>query len=316
MPKTRRPSKRAKRAPSAGLRRLPLASLRVFVAVAEELSFTRAALALGVSVGAVSMQIRALEQYLRAPLFRRRGRLVYLTSEAERLLPRVRAALSELEHAIDEARSDRRTGPLTVSLLGSFLQAWLLPRLPDFQRRHPDIDLRVQSSPAIVDFVRSDVQVAIRYGLGHWPPLHADKLFEDWLVPVCAPAQLERCGPIANRDDLERHPLLHSTTEPWRAWLERIVTGEEWAPRGSTFDDSFAVLRAAQEGHGLALTRWSLAAGEVAAGRLVVASRIIVPAGRAYYFVCPPTYLSIEKIAALREWLIAQAQHTPRPPGL
>jgi LysR family glycine cleavage system transcriptional activator len=298
------------------LRRLPLGSLRVFVAVAEELSFTRAALTLGVSVGAVSMQIRALEQYLRAPLFRRSGRLVYLTPDAERLLPRVRAALTELERAIDEARTDRRLGPLTVSVLGSFLQAWLLPRLPDFQRRHPDIDLRVQSSPEIVDFVRSDVQVAIRYGLGHWPPLHVEKLLDDWLVPVCAPAQLERCGPIATRDDLERHHLLHSTTEPWRAWLERVLTGEEWAPRGSSFDDSIAVLRAAQEGHGLALSRWSLAAGEVAAGRLAVASRVLVPAGRAYYFVCPTSYLSIEKIAALREWLVAQAPLTPRPPGL
>ena len=89
MPKTRRPSKRATRSPSAGLRRLPLGSLRVFVAVAEELSFTRAALALGVSVGAVSMQIRALEEYLRTPLFRRRGRLVHLTADAAKLYARI-----------------------------------------------------------------------------------------------------------------------------------------------------------------------------------------------------------------------------------
>ena len=316
MQKTRRPMRRGRRTPQPALRRLPLGSLRVFVAVAEELSFTRAASALGVSVGAVSMQIRALEEYLRAPLFRRRGRLVHLTAEAERLLPRVRAGLAELERAIDEARLERRTGPVTVSLLGSFLQAWLLPRLPEFQRLHPQIDLRLQSSSEIVDFVRSDVQVAIRYGLGTWSGLHAQKLLEDWLVPVCTPGLLERCGALAGREDLERHRLLHSTTEPWRAWVERDADRQEWAPSGSSFDDSSAVLRAATDGHGLALTRWSLAAREVAAGRLVVASRSIVPAGRAYYFVCPTGYLEVEKIVALRDWLVAEAQRTPRPPGL
>jgi LysR family glycine cleavage system transcriptional activator len=104
----------------------------VFVATAEHLSFSRAAETLGVTIGAVSMQIKSLEEYLGAPLFRRRGRVVQLTGEGERLLPKVRDSLTQLERAVDEARQDSRSGPLMVSMLASFLQQWFLPRLPDF----------------------------------------------------------------------------------------------------------------------------------------------------------------------------------------
>src|ERR1700745_3458299 len=104
--------KENRRLSAKGPRGVPLASLRVFVATAEQLSFSRAAALLGVTIGAVSMQIRALEEYLRAPLFRRRGRIVQLTGEGERLLPKVKSSLDALERAIDEARVDGRTGPL------------------------------------------------------------------------------------------------------------------------------------------------------------------------------------------------------------
>src|SRR5689334_2880721 len=177
-------------------RRLPLASLRVFVATAEHLSFSRAANSLGVSIGAVSMQIRALEEYLRAPLFRRRGRIVQLTSEGERLLPKVRDSLAQLEHAIEEARADGRAGPLMVSMLSSFLQQWLLPRLPDFNERHPNIDLQLHTSGSLVDFLRSGVQAAIRFGTGQWPMLYAQKLLDEWLVPVCSPKLFAKHGAV------------------------------------------------------------------------------------------------------------------------
>ncbi|HUK02517.1 MAG TPA: transcriptional regulator GcvA [Steroidobacteraceae bacterium] len=317
MPSAVRPARRNRAHHAAPLRRLPLASLRVFVAAAEALSFARAAQVLGVTGSAVSMQIRALEEYLRAPLFRRQGRLVYLTEEGSRLLPRVRAALAELERAIDEARQERHAGPLTVSMLASFLQEWLLPRLPDFHRRHADIDLRIHTSNESVDFLRSGVQAAVRFGLGSWPALHAEKLLDDWLLPVCTPALLERHGPVRDRAELSRYTLLNSVSEPWRAWIEgRAVEEEEWAPRGSSLDDSVSVVRAAAAGHGLALSRWSLCAAEIAAGRLAIASRRIIRARYAYYFVCPPAYLSVEKVTALRNWLLEQAAAAPTPPFL
>jgi LysR family transcriptional regulator, glycine cleavage system transcriptional activator len=311
----KRMSRRSVAKSANGFRRLPLGSLRVFVAAAEHLSFTQAAQVLGVTTGAVSMQIRALEEYLRTPLFRRRGRLIELTADGEGLLPRVRNGLEELERAIDEARLDRRSGPLTITLLSSFLQQWLLPRLPDFQKRFPAIDLRVHASASLVDFLHSDVQAAIRFGQGDWPQLHVEKILDDWLVPICTPQLLEKHGPIATRDDLRRHRLLHSVGEPWRCWIEETAVAEEWAPSGASFDDSIAVLRLAEAGQGLALARWSLAAREVAAGRVVIASRKIIRTNRGYYFVCPSAYLNTDKVVAFREWVMQQAQSAPKPPG-
>ena len=297
------------------MRRLPLSSLRVFVATAEELSFSRAAHALGVTGAAVSMQVRALEEYLRIPLFVRHGHTIQLTAEGARLLPRLKGALAELERAIDEARHERQAGALTVSMLASFLQQWLLPRLPDFQRRLPALDLRLHTSPVMMDFLNADVQVAIRFGNGGWRHVHAERILDDWMLPVCARRLLERLGPVSDEADLKRYQLLHSNTEPWRAWVESEGTlTDEWAVRGSTFDDSVAVIRAAQTGQGLALARWSLVASEVSEGRLVIASRKIVPMDRGYFFVCPASYLGMEKVAIFREWLLQQARASPRPP--
>ena len=314
MPSTpKRIAKTPKPKNATAFRRLPLSSLRVFVAVAEHLSFTRAASALGITGGAVSMQIRSLEEYLRATLFNRSGRVVQLTPEGARLLPRVRNGLDELERAIDEARSDRRTGPLMITTLASFLQQWLLPRLQGFNEKYPEIDLRIHTSPQIVDFLRSDVQAAVRFGIGDWPQLHVEKILEEWLGPVCTKALLARHGPIRTRDDLKRIPLLHSLSEPWNVWPDIKYASEDWGTGGSSFDDSVTVVRAAESGQGFALVRWSLAYEQIHDGRLVLASTRVVKAPRSYYFVCPPSYISMEKIATFREWLVEQAAQAPQP---
>jgi LysR family glycine cleavage system transcriptional activator len=300
--------------PPAALRRLPLGSLRVFVAVGEHLSFTRAADALGVTASAASMQIQSLEDYLRLPLFRRNGRRVELTAEGAALLPKVRNALTLLEAAVDEARADRGAGPLRISTLTSFLNMWLLDRLPDFRTVHPQIDLQIHCSAEVVDFVQTGMHAAIRFGLGHYPGLHADKLFDDWLVPVGQPALLERLGRVRDAADLKRHRLLHTVGEPWSAWLLGDYDDLNWPASGSAFDDSLAVVRAAEAGHGLALARWSLVASEISAGRLAFAGQRIVRHSRSYWFVCPPQNLKLDKVARLRDWLVAQAQAMPPPP--
>src|SRR5438477_5646949 len=138
---SQRPS--ASTTPRAAHRRAPLASLRVFVAVAEHKSFTRGADALGLTTSAASMQVQALEEYLRVPLFRRNGRQIELTSVAVLLRPKVEQALADLERAIDEARADRGSGPLRITTLAFFLAQWLLPRLPSFTAKHPNIDVQI-----------------------------------------------------------------------------------------------------------------------------------------------------------------------------
>ena len=317
MPIAKRPAKKSTRTPAPGFRRLPLASLRVFVAAAEHPSFSHAADALGVSAAAVSMQVRALEEYLRTPLFHRRGRLAQLTAAGSQLLPRVRNGLAELERAINEARLEQRTGPLTVSMLASFLQQWLLLRLPGFNARHPQFEVRIHTSDQMVDFGHSDVQAAIRFGAGGWPKLHCEKLLDDWVLPVCTPQLLTKHGLVSTQADLRRYRLLHEESEAWRAWPggttdESAFFAEE--RRGATFDDAVSVVRAAGAGQGLALARWSLVALDIECGRLAIASRTIIPIKSAYYFVCPASYLEMEKIAAFRTWIMEEARRAPGPP--
>ena len=117
------------------------------------------------------------------------------------------------------------------------------------------------------------------------------------------------------RRDLKRYRLLHSTSEPWRAWSEGPTLDIEWAPTGATFDDSVALVRAAEAGQGLILARWSLVEREIELGRLAVASRKIVPTDRAYYFVCPEPNCALAKVEAFRSWIIKQGRDAPRPRG-
>src|SRR5450755_3648194 len=143
--------------------RLPLGALRVFEAVAAHLSFSAAADALSVTPAAVSQQIKALEAYIQVPLFRRNGRRVEITDEGLELLPPVRAGLEKLESALRQIKHHRRAGPLQITLLASFLQIWLLPRIRSFRRKYPEVDLRFHTSRDLVDFSRAAIHVGIRF---------------------------------------------------------------------------------------------------------------------------------------------------------
>jgi LysR family glycine cleavage system transcriptional activator len=288
------------------------------VAVAEHLNFTRAGEALGVTPGAASLQIRALEEYLSRPLFRRNGRVVQLTAEGAALLPRVQQALGDLEHALADTRGDRSGGPLRVTMLASFLQSWLLPRLPKLRAEHPRIDLQVHTSETSVDLVREDQHAAIRLGVGPWPGLTGEKLVDEWLVPVCTSALYAKYGPLKARDDIGRYPLVHSASEPWTAWLLAIKANDDTTSpfTGTRVDDSAAVVRLALQGFGLALARWSLAGDDVAAGRLVVASDKPLSFFRAYWLVHSKHGRAHPAFAEFRDWLKAEMARFPRPPGL
>ncbi|MGB6309048.1 MAG: LysR substrate-binding domain-containing protein [Steroidobacteraceae bacterium] len=284
-----------------------MGSLRVFVSVAGHLNFTRAADALGVTASAASLQIRALEEYLGQRLFRRNGRQVHLTSEGAALLPRVQRALEELERAVDDVRLDRLAGPLRVTTLPSFLQLWLLPRMGRFRAAHPQIDLHAHTSADVVDFVQEDFHLAIRLGLGSWPNLRAEKLMDEWLLPVCTPALLGRHGPVRTADDLKRYSLVHSVSEPWTAWLfDGRADPYAGGFRGAVFEDSESVVQMAVQGAGLALARWSLVADEIHCGTLVAAGRP-VQFDRSYWLVCPTRAHGLQSVGAFTDWIRAEA---------
>jgi LysR family glycine cleavage system transcriptional activator len=294
-----------------------LNAVRVFEAVATHGSFSAAGDALHVTTAAVSMQIKSLEDYLQVRLFKRSARDVQLTAEGQSLLPFVRRGLDELELGFRTVKLGRSSGALVVSLVPSYLQRWLLPRIGVFRAACPNIDLQFRASAEIVDFAREDVHVAIRFGRGTWPGVHAEPLLDEWLVPVCAPELRKRHGPLRDPGSTGDYPLLHSSTEPWSFWLEQRSgpnVGEDiWPAVGTAFDDSATVLHAAEQGQGLALTRWSLAAASIASGRLVMPYDRALPFAFSYYFVCPEAYLSLAKVAKFREWLMAEAARSPKP---
>jgi LysR family glycine cleavage system transcriptional activator len=292
--------------------RLPLGALRVFEAVATHLSFSEAAESLHVTPAAVSQQIKALESYIQVPLFRRTGRKVEITEEGLELLPAVRAGLDKLESAMHQIKQYGRAGPLQISLLASFLQMWLLPRIRSFRRKCPDVELRFHTSRELVDFSRSAIHVAIRFGRGNYPNLHSEKLLDDWIVPVGTPELIKQHGMLERGTSLSKVPLLESDDMPWRVWQE---ADEEiaWQTRAPTIDDSAGLLIAAEEGLGFALARWTMVTRALHKGTVQLASKEALPFSSGYYFVCPRAFLNLPKVAQFREWIFSAAREFKGP---
>ena len=270
-------------------RRLPsLTGLQAFEAVARHGSFTRAAEELNVTQTAVSHRIARLEAELGLRLFlRRKGGLV-LTEPAEGYLTAVSGAFGALYDSTSRLLRRDEQGVLTVSTLTSFAAKWLVPRLAGFQAAHPDIDVRILTSSANVDFGQEDVDLAIRYGDGRWPGLRADLLLEEALVPVCSPRFLEGRDPLTAPEDLAGRPTVHITSygDDWARWL--AAAGMEGLALGRPlkFDLAFAAIEAVIDGAGVGMGRTSLVAYDLANGRLVAPFDLRLRR-RAFYIVVP-----------------------------
>jgi len=290
-------------------RRLPpLNALRAFEAAARHLSFTRAAAELHVTQTAISHQIKGLEERLGVRLFRRLPRGLLLTEEAQRYLPPVRDAFDRIAAATAQLAAAGSSGSLTVSVLPSFAAKWLVPRLGRFRAACPDLDLRISASSQLVDFARDDVDVGIRMGRGRYPGLRVDRLFGESMVPVCAPELLSGPHLLCQPEDLRHHVLLHDDDHTgWQLWLQLAGVEGVHAARGPVFTDSAMVVQAAAEGQGVALARSVLAAGDLAAGRLVRPFEASVPHDLAYYLVSPEATAEQPRIRAFRAWLLAEA---------
>lgn len=295
--------------------RLPsLNGLRAFEAAARHLSFTRAAAELNVTQTAVSHLIRRLEQQLGIRLFIRRNRALLLTAEAQAYLPAVRSAFDDLRRATEQLRRPEQGRVLTVTTLPSLAAKWLLPRLGDFQTRHPEIDLRLNASSQVMDLRREGIDVAVRYGHGVWPGHRADFLMTEDVFPVCSPKLLEAGPPLRKPADLARHTLLHvsSYRENWRMWLTAAGLPTLQPAHEVTFDIVVLALQAAADGLGVALGRTRFVERDLAAGRLVKPFDIALPADAGFYFVTPIETAEQPKIRAFRDWLM-EAVRAPGP---
>jgi LysR family glycine cleavage system transcriptional activator len=291
---------------------IPLNALRTFEAVASRLSFAKGAEALNVSPAAVSSQVRSLEQRLNQPLFHRQGRQITLTETGRKLLPGVQRGLAELRRAMQTVSQDRSEGVLNLSMMPAFLQKWLMPRLTEFYDFQPQIDLRINADNTQVNFENSDFHAAIRFGTGTWQGVKAGKMLDDWILPVCSPRLLREIGPLKSIEELQQHDLLFVESEVWDAWF-RVLGESGRDSHWPLLNDSLSILMAAEQGQGIALSRWSLVARDIAAGRLVRPIDTVVRTDWSYYFVAPPHYYDLPKVAAFRDWIMGHCERFERP---
>jgi LysR family glycine cleavage system transcriptional activator len=277
-------------------------ALRALEATARLRSLTRAAGELSLTHGAISHQIKGLEQDLGVRLVERAGRGIRLTDEGERFAARVRVAFDELGAAVREASDRANPRRLRVTTTPSFAARWLLPRLPRFSGAHPDIDLDVSATMQLVDLARENVDVAVRYGFGHWPGLHAEHLHDDAFFPVASPRLVGR-RPRLRPADLARFPLLRNDDEPWKRGFDAAGLAWREPARGPGFEDAAFLIQTAIAGHGVAQARETLVVDDLRTGALVRLTDVSVATPRRYYFVCLPRDVDTPKVASLRAWL-------------
>jgi len=296
------------------LRQLPaLNALKAFEAASRHESFSRAADELFVTHGAVSHQIRALEAELGVALFARDGKRVRLTDTGRRYAGEVRDALTQLAHATQAIRAGDRERRLVVSMLSSFAARWVTPRIGRFIEAHPQWDVELQSTNQLTDFARDDVDVAIRFGYGNYPGLHAELLLDEIFFPACAPGFNGGKLPEDPRE-LAKLPLLRSDDELWRPWFDAAGLQDLPEPRrGVLYQDSSNLLQAAADGQGIALVRRSLAMHEITLGRLVrLFKDVDGPSPWRYYFICAPQRLQTGRVKAFHDWVFDEVARFKR----
>lgn len=282
---------------------LPLNALRAFEASARHLNFTRAAIELCVSQGAVSQQVAHLEARLGAPLFRRLPRGLMLTDEGQALYPVMADALDRMGAMLDRIAGGRPRIVLNLGVVGTFAGGWLLERLDDFTHACPHVDLRVHTNNNRVDLAGEGLDLAIRFGDGAWHGTHADPILRAPLSPLCTPQIAARLGEPAA---LARETLLRSyRVDEWPRWF--AAAGAACPPlRGPVFDSSVLMVSAALAGRGVALAPPALFAGDLQAGRLVQPFAAAVDLG-GYWLTRLMSRPDTIAMADFRHWLMAAA---------
>ncbi|HLH86998.1 MAG TPA: LysR substrate-binding domain-containing protein [Xanthobacteraceae bacterium] len=296
----------------------PLNAVRAFAAAAHHASFVEAARELNVTHWAVGKQIRLLEDWLGVALFERRPRGVTLTDEGAELLTDVSAALARLASAARKLRrpevAPRVSGVVRVNSLSSLALRWLLPRLPDFQKAFPNVEVRLSTTSRKLRYVGSAFDVGLRSGGERGAAMHCETLMPDRRLPACSPDILRRV-PLTAARDLRGHVLLHSTTTraAWPQWLAAAGVAD-LAPAGHVeLDHVYLQLQAAVDGLGVALASLPLIEGDIAAGRLVCP--IAAPELRAddYQLIVSRDRARDAAVRAFRMWVLAAGKESARP---
>ncbi len=304
----------------------PLSALHGFEASARWLSFTKAADELHVTQGAISRQVRQLEEFLGVALFRRYTRRIELTDAGAELHTVVADVLDQLSSVAQRVRRRNETDILTVSVLPSFASAWLMPRLHLFTEKYPAIEVRLHTSIDPVSFGSSGPDVAIRVGrvpgkhyerrqprielemAESWRGVHVDELLPDRLVTVCSPAALGERSSLSPREIAER-PLIHTTSRrfAWPDWLHaHDVAYPANAANGPELGHFFMSVQAASQGRGIAIVPDIVVREDLRLGRLAVACASALNSAGDYCLLIPDNHLDRSSVRYFREWLLEQ----------
>lgn len=289
--------------------------LKVFAVSARHLSFTRAAEELHVTTGAISQQIKQLEERLGFKLFRRLPRRLELTDEGQRLAGVVDDAYQAVGLEVYRLRSGLMSGILRLRALPSFLAKWLMPRLPRLQARFPDIELHIAAEDSSLSLRDGDFDLAIDLNDGHYPGLSITPLMDELIFPVCAPSLMRGRPPLSRPDDLAYYPLLHDVTAwrgshdyaEWEHYLTAIEAGHVNVRRGYTFNRNQLSLEAAIDGMGVAIARCTLITNELKTGQLVAPFARRVATDKRYGIVYPQGALDDRRVLAVHDWIVEEA---------
>ena len=285
----------------------PLNPLRVFEVVARTENLTAASRELHVSQPAVSRQIAVLENYLGAELFRRERHGVVLTRVGKNYAKEIVPAFEAIAAATEKLTKANAQGSLRVQTYTTFAAKWLIPHLPDFKRKHPDIDVRIFNAVPDVDFDRDAVDVAIQFGDGQWPRAKADLLFHDEIEPVCSPTYLKREAGRQGPEELLRKRLLVSQyrRSDWDDWLAAYhLQAQAAEAERMSFSSSILTWQAALDGLGVAIGQPALLRAELEAGQLIRPFGKPLKRGKAHYLVRPDVQRESRKTVAFRDWLL------------
>jgi len=292
----------------------PLNALKSFETAARLGSFRAAGDEMCVSHSAISYHVKQLERHLGLALFHREPRALSLTPAGRTLYASVRESFNRIADTAERLVAPRGGDVLTLQLYSTLTIRWLIPRLPDFEARHPELRLRLLTSQWDVDFGRDDVDACVLIGHPHYADLDYTYLFSSDLFPVASPAFLAR-SPLRQPADLREVPLLqvHPSRADWQYWLDRAGLSDLDPDAGLSFDSYDHALATARQGLGVALAMEVYVADELARGDLVepfAPLRVAHPG--AWWFVCPRAHVASPKVRAFREWLLAAVAADPR----
>ncbi|NRR30024.1 transcriptional regulator GcvA [Oxalobacteraceae bacterium] len=285
--------------------RLPnFSALRAFEAAARHQNFSRAAEELHLTHGAISHQVRALEEELGVALFIRKGRNVKVTPEGLRFAQQLGRSFADITAAADALRPTSASTRLTVSSIPSFAARWLAPRLGRFIEQHPEVEVVLQASGQLQDLARDAVDVGIRFGRGQYPGMVVQRLMGDTYYPVVSPHY--RGGLLPAEPQALAGATLLRSVEPWKPWFRAAGLALAEPSGGVMFEDLSMLVRSAVDGDGVALVRHVVAMQELASGQLVRLFDVSVRCSDEYYFVSPPGAAAKPQVQAFRAWLLAE----------